>query len=51
MNGEGEVNRTRIFTMLMMPEAKFVAQIIQGHPEAATLWTVYKNAIANVSDG
>ncbi|GLJ13064.1 hypothetical protein SUGI_0204470 [Cryptomeria japonica] len=50
MNGAGEVNPKRLFSMLMMKEAKFVAQIIQGHPESAALWTVYKNAIANVSE-
>ncbi|GLJ32354.1 hypothetical protein SUGI_0651140 [Cryptomeria japonica] len=50
MNGAGEVKPTRIGTVLKMTEAKFVAQIIQGHPESAVLWTVYKNAIANVSE-
>ncbi|GLJ13063.1 hypothetical protein SUGI_0204420 [Cryptomeria japonica] len=50
MNGAGEVNPTRLCIMLMMTEAKFVAQIIQGHPESAALWTVYRNAIANVSE-
>ncbi|GLJ13062.1 hypothetical protein SUGI_0204390 [Cryptomeria japonica] len=50
MNGAGEVNPTRLCTMLKMTEAKFVAQIIQGHPESAALWTVYKDAIASVSE-
>ncbi|GLJ32345.1 hypothetical protein SUGI_0650950 [Cryptomeria japonica] len=49
MNGAEEVNPTRLCSMLTMTEAKFVAQIIQGHPESAALWIVYKNAIANVS--
>ncbi|GLJ32347.1 hypothetical protein SUGI_0650970 [Cryptomeria japonica] len=49
MNGAEEVKPTRISSMLLMTEAKFVAQIIEGHPESAALWTVYKNATANVS--
>lgn len=48
-NGAGKVDPTRLYTMLMMTKAKFVGQIIQGHPESAALCTVYKNAIANVS--
>ncbi|GLJ18573.1 hypothetical protein SUGI_0330650 [Cryptomeria japonica] len=49
MNGAGKVNPTQLCTMLKITEAKFVAQIIQGHPESVALWTVYKNAIATVS--
>ncbi|GLJ32365.1 hypothetical protein SUGI_0651320 [Cryptomeria japonica] len=49
MNGAGEVNPTRLGTMLMLTEAKFVARIIERHPESAALWTVYKNAIPDVS--
>ncbi|GLJ32373.1 hypothetical protein SUGI_0651460 [Cryptomeria japonica] len=49
MNGAGEVKPTRIGTVLAMTEAKFVAQIIERHPESAALWTVYKTAIADVS--
>ncbi|GLJ32362.1 hypothetical protein SUGI_0651260 [Cryptomeria japonica] len=49
MNGAGEVKPTRLGTMLMLTEAKFVARIIERHPESAALWTVYKNAIADVS--
>ncbi|GLJ32343.1 hypothetical protein SUGI_0650920 [Cryptomeria japonica] len=45
----GEVNLIRLHSMLMMSKAKFVAQIIQGHPESTTLWTIYNNAITNVS--
>ena len=50
MDGARKDNPTRIFLMFMMLEVKFFTKIIQGHPEAATLWTVYKNAIANVSE-
>ncbi|GLJ32344.1 hypothetical protein SUGI_0650940 [Cryptomeria japonica] len=50
MNRAGEVKQTRIYSALKIKEAKFVAQIIEGHPESAALWTVYKNAIANVSE-
>ncbi|GLJ53715.1 hypothetical protein SUGI_1146130 [Cryptomeria japonica] len=49
MNGAGEIKPTRIYSVLLMTEAKFIAQIIQGHAESAALLTVYKNAIANVS--
>ncbi|GLJ32342.1 hypothetical protein SUGI_0650890 [Cryptomeria japonica] len=49
MNGAGEINPTRLFTVLQIKEAKFVAQIIERHPESAALWTDYKNAIADVS--
>ncbi|GLJ32360.1 hypothetical protein SUGI_0651210 [Cryptomeria japonica] len=49
MNGAGEINPTRLFTMLQIKEAKFVAQIIERHPESTALWTVYKNAIVDVS--
>ncbi|GLJ32350.1 hypothetical protein SUGI_0651080 [Cryptomeria japonica] len=49
MNGAEEVKPTRIFSVLLMTEAKFVAQIIQGHPESAALRTVYKNAIVDIS--
>ncbi|GLJ32371.1 hypothetical protein SUGI_0651410 [Cryptomeria japonica] len=52
MNGaEEEVNPTRFCTMLTVTEAKFVAQIIERHPQSTALWTVYKNAIADVSKG
>ncbi|GLJ32340.1 hypothetical protein SUGI_0650850 [Cryptomeria japonica] len=47
MNGTEEVNPTRLCSILTMTKAKFVGQIIEGHPESAALWTVYKNAIAN----
>ncbi|GLJ32338.1 hypothetical protein SUGI_0650770 [Cryptomeria japonica] len=50
MNGTEEVHPSRLYTVLMMNEAKFVAQIIERHLESAALWTVYKNAIANVSE-
>ncbi|XP_059064961.1 uncharacterized protein LOC131856997 [Cryptomeria japonica] len=49
MNGAGQVNPRGLLTILMMTQAKFVARIIQAHPEYAALWTVYKNALANVS--
>ncbi|GLJ32349.1 hypothetical protein SUGI_0651060 [Cryptomeria japonica] len=49
LNGAGKVNPTRLHTMLMRTEAEFVAQTIERYPESAALWTVYKNAIADVS--
>ncbi|XP_057823382.2 uncharacterized protein LOC131035675 [Cryptomeria japonica] len=49
MNGVEEVNPTRLCTMLTVTEAKFVAQIIERHPQSTALWTVHKNAIADVS--
>ncbi|KAH9323378.1 hypothetical protein KI387_018017 [Taxus chinensis] len=50
MNGEGHFRPKRLFTMLMMPEAKFVTEkIIKGYHESTTLWTVYENAIAKAS--
>ncbi|GLJ32370.1 hypothetical protein SUGI_0651400 [Cryptomeria japonica] len=49
MDGIEEVNSSRLYTMLVMNEVKFVAQIIERHPESAVLWTIYKNAIADVS--
>ncbi|KAH9323377.1 hypothetical protein KI387_018016 [Taxus chinensis] len=48
-NGEGHFRPERLYTMLMMPEAKFVTEIIKGHHESTALWTVYENAIAKAS--
>ncbi|GLJ48060.1 hypothetical protein SUGI_1014790 [Cryptomeria japonica] len=37
-------------SVLMMTEARFVRNIIRGHPESTTLWTIYENAIFNASN-
>ncbi|GLJ48067.1 hypothetical protein SUGI_1014910 [Cryptomeria japonica] len=37
-------------SVLTMTEARFVRNIIRGHPESTTLWTIYENAISNASN-
>ncbi|GLJ48075.1 hypothetical protein SUGI_1015080 [Cryptomeria japonica] len=39
-----------LYTVLTMQEARFVRNIIRGHPESTTLWTIYENAISNASN-
>lgn len=48
MNGVREVNLAHLYAILIMPEAKFVAQIKERNPKSATLLTIYKNAIVDV---
>ena len=35
------------FTILQMPETRFVNKIIKEHPESIILWRIYENAISN----
>ncbi|GLJ48072.1 hypothetical protein SUGI_1015010 [Cryptomeria japonica] len=39
-----------LLSVLMMTEERFVRNIIRGHPESTTLWTIYENAISKASN-
>ncbi|GLJ48070.1 hypothetical protein SUGI_1014980 [Cryptomeria japonica] len=39
-----------LLSVLVMPEARFVRNIVRGHPESTTLWTIYENAISKASN-
>ncbi|GLJ48073.1 hypothetical protein SUGI_1015040 [Cryptomeria japonica] len=39
-----------LLSVLGMAEARFVKNIIRGHPESTTLWTIYENAISKASN-
>ncbi|GLJ48069.1 hypothetical protein SUGI_1014940 [Cryptomeria japonica] len=39
-----------LLSVLTMREERFVRNIIRGHPESTTLWTIYENAISKASN-